>query len=127
MKAEIRQHDDSQFVIRETSILCPCIATMRNRLMPVFGANSPPKPVWVRAAVIEFYRGPHCGKARFFDDFSRGERVIPFRQISDRREYAEMRGKLNLVDASDVDELTIKDGVSGGAVLHDRPLIENGS
>src|SRR5215813_11650186 len=127
MKAEICQHNDGQFVIRETSIFCPCIATMRNRLMAVLLANFPPKPVRVRAAVIEFHRGPHCGKARFFDDFSRGERVIRFHLISDRRKYAEMRGKLNLVDASDVDELAIKDGVSSGAVLHDRPLIENGS
>src|SRR5215468_6931697 len=37
-----------------------------------------------------------------------------------------MRKKLNLLDTSDVGDLTITDCVSAGAVLHDRPLIVNG-
>src|SRR5262245_42947705 len=38
-----------------------------------------------------------------------------------------MRRQFDLRDAPDVDELAITDGVAGGAVLHNRPLIEDGS
>ena len=36
-----------------------------------------------------------------------------------------MRWKLNLLDTSDIDEFIIVNGILGGAVLHNRPLIED--
>src|SRR5262245_51210000 len=89
--------------------------------------NLPTESIRVRLPVIQFHGGPHLGETRLFDYSLSRESHFPLREISHRRERAPMRRKFTLPDASDVDDLSVADGVSGGAMADDRPLIDDGS
>src|SRR5262249_12061240 len=125
--AKVGQHNHRQIVVRVSGIFCPGDTRMTNDTMAKFSTDSPSESIWVRTAGVEFDRRPHSGEARLFHGFPCGQRQIPFRRISDRSENSLMRRKLDRRDTSDIDELTIMEGISGRAILQNCPLIKDGS